>query len=56
MESNNNMDEWVSVSELAELLNVSTQTIYNRAKRKLYETKKFKRGKMIGVLIKRPKI
>ena len=56
MESNNNIDEWVSASELAELLNVSTQTIYNRAKRQMYETKKFKRGKMIGILIKRPKI
>lgn len=48
--------EWVSVSELAELLNVSTQTIYNRVKRQMYEAKKFKRGKMIGVLIKKPKI
>ena len=47
--------EWVSVSELAELLNVSTQTIYNRVKKQMYETKKFKRGKMIGVLIKKPK-
>ena len=56
MESNNNIDEWVSASELAELLNVSTQTIYNRVKKQMYETKKFKRGKMIGILIKRPKI
>ena len=48
--------EWVSVSELAELLNVSTQTIYNRVKKQMYEIKKFKRGKMIGVLIKKPKI
>lgn len=52
----NNKTEWVSVSELAGLLNVSKQTIYNRVKTQLYETKKFKRGKMIGVLIKKPKI
>lgn len=52
----NNETEWVSVSELAGLLNVSKQTIYNRVKTQLYETKKFKRGKMIGVLIKKPKI
>jgi predicted DNA-binding protein YlxM (UPF0122 family) len=52
----NNETEWVSVSELAGLLNVSKQTIYNRVKTQLYETKKFKRGKMIGALIKKPKI
>lgn len=55
---NNNMinEEWISVSELAELMNVTKQTIYNRVKSGLYETRQFKRGKMIGVLIKKPKI
>ena len=48
--------EWISISELAELLNVTKQTIYNRVKSGLYETKQFKRGKMIGILIKKPKI
>lgn len=56
MQTNESKDmEWVSVSELAELLNVSKQTIYNKVKAHLYEIKNFKRGKMVGILIKKPK-
>lgn len=55
MESNNNMDEWVSASELAKRLGVSTQTIYNRAKKHRYETMVFKRGVMNGILLRVPK-
>lgn len=48
---NNNKGEWVSVSDLANRLGVSKQTIYNRAKCGMYETKEFSRGKMKGILI-----
>lgn len=44
--------EWYSVSELAEKLHVSTQTIYNRIKKGEYETQPFKRGMYKGFLIK----
>lgn len=44
--------EWYSVSELAEKLHVSTQTIYNRIKKGEYETQPFKRGMYNGFLIK----
>ena len=48
--SDNN--EWVSVSELAKHLNVSHQTIYNRIRKGVYETKTFHRGVYKGFLIK----
>lgn len=44
--------EWVSVSSLATILNVSKQTIYNRIKNGNYETKEFERGQMKGLLVK----
>ena len=44
--------EWYSASELATLLQVSTQTIYNRIKSGEYETQPFKRGVYNGFLIK----
>jgi predicted DNA-binding protein YlxM (UPF0122 family) len=44
--------EWYSASELATLLQVSTQTIYNRIRRGEYETQPFKRGVYNGFLIK----
>ena len=44
--------EWYSASELAALLKVSTQTIYNRIRRGEYETQPFKRGVYNGFLIK----
>jgi len=47
--------EWVSVSEVAEREGVTAQTIYLRVRCGLYETMKFKRGKMNGILIKVPK-
>ena len=43
-------NEWVSVSEMAELKGVSIQTIRNRIKDGLIETTSFKRGKMRGIL------
>lgn len=49
-----NNSEWVSVSTLAKSLSVSEQTIRNRVKAGVYETMVFKRGKMKGILIKRP--
>ena len=47
-----NQYEWVSPSTLAERLGVSTRTIYNKMKRGFYEYQSFRRGKMIGYLIK----
>lgn len=47
-----NSKEWYSASELAALLKVSTQTIYNRIRRGEYETQPFKRGVYNGFLIK----
>lgn len=47
-----NQYEWVSPSTLAERLGVSTMTIYNKMKRGFYEYQSFRRGKMIGYLIK----
>jgi len=44
--------EWVSASTLAERLGVSTMTIYNKMKRGVYQYQTFRRGKMIGYLIK----
>jgi len=48
----NSNTEWYSASELASMLNVSTQTIYNRIKQGKYEAKPFKRGVYKGFLIK----
>lgn len=55
MNNNTINEEWISVSELAENLGVTNQTIYNRVKAHLYEAKKFKRGKMVGWLVRKPK-
>lgn len=49
---NRQEQEWYSASELATLLQVSTQTIYNRIRRGEYETQPFKRGVYNGFLIK----
>lgn len=51
MEVVENNVEWVSVSTLAERLNVSTQTIYNRIKCGEYPTIDYVRGKYRGVLV-----
>jgi prophage antirepressor-like protein len=45
-------EQWVSASDLARSLGVSTQTIYNRVKKGVYETKVFNRGAYKGILIK----
>lgn len=47
--------EWVSVSELARRIGKTKQTIYNYIRQNLYETMEFRRGKMIGILVKVPK-
>ena len=51
-----NNDEWVSVSTLAAIIGKSKQTVYNRIKDGVYETKTFRRGTMKGVLIKNPNL
>lgn len=51
----NKQDKWLSVSEFASLLGVSSQTIYNRIARGSYETQEFRRGKMRGILVRVPK-
>lgn len=55
--NNNNVQdiEWVSVSELADRLGTTKQTIYNHIKQGYYPTKEFKRGKMRGLLCGVPK-
>jgi excisionase family DNA binding protein len=44
--------DWVSVSEYAKMLGKSKQTVYNMVKANKLESKQFKRGSMIGLLIK----
>lgn len=51
MTGGTNNDDWVSVSEMARLSNVSKQTVYNRVRDGFYVTRTFKRGKMKGILI-----
>lgn len=45
-------NEFISVSEMAEKTGKTKQAIYSRVKRGVYETRTFRRGSMIGVLIK----
>ena len=49
---NENDYDWVSVSEYAKILGKSKQTVYNMVKANKLESKQFKRGSMIGLLIK----
>ena len=44
--------DWISVSEYAKRLGKSKQTVYNMVKANKLESKSFKRGSMIGLLIK----
>jgi excisionase family DNA binding protein len=53
--SNNGCD-WISVSEYAKRLGKSKQTVYNMVKANKLESKQFKRGSMIGLLIKCEKL
>lgn len=56
MQTNESKDmEWVSVSELARRIGKTKQTVYNYIRQNLYETMEFRRGKMIGILVKVPK-
>lgn len=48
----NNKEEWISVSELAENRHVSKQKIYNDIRDGLYEVKRFKRGQKYGMLVR----
>lgn len=43
--------EWISISELAERMGCSSQTIRNQIKQGMYETMTFKRGTMSGILV-----
>ena len=47
-------DVWMSVSGFAKTIGVSKQTVYNRIKEGIYETKEFSGGKMKGILVKAP--
>lgn len=44
-------EEWISVSQLAVQLGVSSQTIYNRIQSGVYQAKVFRRGTMRGLLV-----
>jgi excisionase family DNA binding protein len=56
VQAGNDMNEkdydWISVSEYAKRLGKSKQTVYNMVKANKLESKSFKRGSMIGLLIK----
>ena len=47
--------EWISVSEYAERIGKTTQTVYNMIQRGELESKSFKRQTMNGILVKAPK-
>ena len=49
---NKNNYDWISVSEYAKRLGKSKQTVYNMVKANKLESKQFKRGSMIGLLVK----
>jgi len=51
---NINNEEWVSVSEMAQRMGVTKQTIYNYVKEQRFPTKEFTRGSMRGLLIRVP--
>ena len=53
---NENEYDWVSVSEYAKRIGKSKQTVYNMVKGKRLESKTFRRGSMIGLLIKCEKV
>lgn len=48
--------DWVSVSEYAKRIGKSKQTVYNMVKEQRLESKTFRRGSMIGLLIKCEKL
>lgn len=56
VQAENNMSyndyDWVSVSEYAKRIGKSKQTVYNMVKEQRLESKTFRRGSMIGLLIK----
>lgn len=47
--------EWISVSELAKRIGKTNQTAYNQVKAGLWESRTFKRGSMVGILVAYPK-
>ena len=44
-------EEWISVSEMAQRMGVSTQTIYNKVSKGEFKSRRFRRGRMAGILI-----
>ena len=46
--------EWISVSELAKRIGKTPQTAYNQVKAGLWESRTFKRGSMVGILVAYP--
>lgn len=54
MISSNNQQQYISVSEYANMVGKSTQTIYNRIKDGTVKYITFSRGKYKGILIKNP--
>ena len=55
MEKNNNNEEWISVSEVAQRIGTTQQTVYNKIKQGFWETRTFNRQSMRGILVKFPK-
>ena len=52
---NNEMDEkWISVSQMADQLNVTKQTVYNKIKQGIIPSREFTRGSMRGLLVRMP--
>lgn len=56
MNNNTINEEWISVSELAQRINTTKQTVYNKIKQGIYPTKVFNRGSMRGLLVCVPKV
>lgn len=52
--NDNKEEEWISVSEMAQRMGVTKQTIYNYVKEQRFATKEFSRGSMRGLLIRVP--
>ena len=55
MEQTNEQYEMLSVSTVAKMQGVSSQTIYNQIKAGMWETQEYQRGQYKGILVKYPK-
>lgn len=56
MNNNTINEEWISVSEVAQRIGKTKQTVYNKIKQGIYPTKVFNRGSMRGLLVCVPKV